>query len=100
MNTLSRREEETLKKITKARALQECDPIVRGSCASTRITNFLRWLITFWPNRVRGVRPRAHCEHSVGMQGEVSPGPELFVPVVRRLVYQAYYHILCSNQPF
>lgn len=30
MNTLSRREEETLLKTTKARALKECDPVVKG----------------------------------------------------------------------
>ena len=31
MNALSRREEETLMKATKARALKECDPIVKGA---------------------------------------------------------------------
>ena len=31
MNALSRREEETLLKTTKARALKECDPVVKGS---------------------------------------------------------------------
>jgi len=31
MNVLSRREEETLLKTTKARALKECDPIVKGT---------------------------------------------------------------------
>jgi len=30
MNALSRREEETLLKATKARALQECDDVVKG----------------------------------------------------------------------
>lgn len=30
MNALSRREEETLLKATKARALKECDPVVKG----------------------------------------------------------------------
>lgn len=30
MNALSRREEETLLKATKARALRECDPVVKG----------------------------------------------------------------------
>jgi hypothetical protein len=30
MNALSRREEESLLKATKARALRECDPIVKG----------------------------------------------------------------------
>ncbi len=30
MNALSRREEETLLKTTKARALKECDPVVKG----------------------------------------------------------------------
>ncbi|KAH8100601.1 hypothetical protein BXZ70DRAFT_893158 [Cristinia sonorae] len=38
MNTLSRREEETLLKSTKARALKECDPVVKefAECASGR----------------------------------------------------------------
>ena len=31
MNTLSRREEETLLKKTKETALKECDPIVKGA---------------------------------------------------------------------
>jgi len=31
MNALSRREEETLLKTTKARALKECDPVVKGT---------------------------------------------------------------------
>jgi len=30
MNALSRREEETLQKTTKARALRECDSVVKG----------------------------------------------------------------------
>jgi len=38
MNTLSRREEETLLKTTKARALKECDPVVKdfAECATGR----------------------------------------------------------------
>ncbi|KAF5355773.1 hypothetical protein D9756_003873 [Leucocoprinus leucothites] len=38
MNALSRREEETLLKTTKARALKECDPVVKefAECASGR----------------------------------------------------------------
>ncbi|EDR15036.1 uncharacterized protein LACBIDRAFT_300774 [Laccaria bicolor S238N-H82] len=38
MNALSRREEETLLKATKARALRECDPVVKdfAACASGR----------------------------------------------------------------
>ncbi|KAF8349953.1 hypothetical protein F5887DRAFT_407985 [Amanita rubescens] len=38
MNTLSRREEETLFKATKARALKECDAVVKefADCASGR----------------------------------------------------------------
>jgi COX assembly mitochondrial protein 1 len=31
MNALSRREEDTLAKVTKARALRECDPVVKGT---------------------------------------------------------------------
>ena len=38
MNTLSRREEETLLKQTKASALKECDPVVKGEAlSSTRL---------------------------------------------------------------
>ncbi|KAH7931123.1 hypothetical protein BV22DRAFT_30598 [Leucogyrophana mollusca] len=38
MNALSRREEDTLLKATKARALKECDPIVKefADCATGR----------------------------------------------------------------
>ncbi|KAH7883705.1 hypothetical protein F5I97DRAFT_1894941 [Phlebopus sp. FC_14] len=38
MDTLSRREEDTLLKTTKARALKECDPVVRefAECAEGR----------------------------------------------------------------
>jgi len=38
MNALSRREEETLLKTTKARALRECDPVVKefAECANGR----------------------------------------------------------------
>ncbi|EIM92658.1 uncharacterized protein STEHIDRAFT_46087 [Stereum hirsutum FP-91666 SS1] len=38
MNTLSRREEDTLMKTTKAYALKECDPIVKefAECATGR----------------------------------------------------------------
>jgi len=38
MNALSRREEETLVKTTKARALKECDPLVKefAECATGR----------------------------------------------------------------
>jgi COX assembly protein 1 len=34
MNALSRREEDTLLKTTKARALKECDPVVKGAFLS------------------------------------------------------------------
>ncbi|KAF8844037.1 hypothetical protein BDN67DRAFT_895913 [Paxillus ammoniavirescens] len=38
MNALSRREEDTLLKTTKARALKECDPVVKefAQCAQGR----------------------------------------------------------------
>ncbi|TEB39257.1 hypothetical protein FA13DRAFT_460431 [Coprinellus micaceus] len=38
MNALSRREEDTLAKVTKARALRECDPVVKAfaKCAEGR----------------------------------------------------------------
>jgi COX assembly protein 1 len=34
MNALSRREEETLLKAAKTRALKECDPVVKGAYIS------------------------------------------------------------------
>lgn len=37
MNTLSRREEDTLMKTTKAYALKECDPIVKGASKSALV---------------------------------------------------------------
>jgi len=44
MNALSRREEDTLLKTTKARALKECDPVVKdfAECATGR-TVFVAW---------------------------------------------------------
>lgn len=38
MNALSRREEETLLKTTKVRALKECDPVVKGLSARSSIS--------------------------------------------------------------
>jgi COX assembly protein 1 len=37
MNALSRREEDTLAKVTKARALRECDPVVKGVFSSSSL---------------------------------------------------------------
>lgn len=41
MNTLSRREEDTLLKTTKARALKECDPVVKGTFKVNRLISEL-----------------------------------------------------------
>ncbi len=38
MNALSRREEDTLLKATKARALKECDALVKGGLQSLRLS--------------------------------------------------------------
>lgn len=40
MNALSRREEDTLMKATKAHALKECDPVVKR----TRVVLYQLWL--------------------------------------------------------
>lgn len=41
MDALSRREEETLLKTTKARALKECDPVVKGTSTTQSAFLFL-----------------------------------------------------------
>jgi COX assembly protein 1 len=46
MSTLSRREEDTLLKTTKAHALKECDPFVKGkSSAPLRIESVLNTIL-------------------------------------------------------
>ena len=45
MSTLSRREEDTLFKATKAYALRECDELVKGTYAHCNVSHFLE--VTF-----------------------------------------------------
>ena len=56
MNALSRREEETLLKATKARALRECDPVVKGVFETP-----LSFIVTNNIQILQHVRPVAPC---------------------------------------
>lgn len=64
MNALSRREEETLLKKTKAFALKACDPIVKGEASGYasvhKLTRFL--------HRIRRLCRRAHVLCGMGVQ--------------------------------
>lgn len=62
MNALSRREEDTLLKTTKARALKECDPVVKGtySCHQLLLDRLNRI-------RIRGMRHWSYCFDGLGM---------------------------------
>lgn len=70
MNALSRREEETLMKSAKTRALKECDPIVKGAAMlvylaimdSPKLTLFL-----LYDSRVRRLCNRSDSLCSVGV---------------------------------
>jgi hypothetical protein len=78
MSTLSRREEETLLKTTKAHALKECDPLVKGAVAilmcitpdlylSCSICRLCSW---------------TYCFSGLGLQGKVPRSSGMYVPVV------------------
>lgn len=57
MNALSRREEETLLKATKARALKECDPVVKGCSVSHLRENVSKWTTPYYSQLLRTVQP-------------------------------------------
>lgn len=79
MNSLSRREEETLLKATKAHALQECDIFVRGKhiCLALNLeinllSSFLRIRrLRFWSNRFRSLEMQRPTTESPRLHGSI-----------------------------
>lgn len=76
MNALSRREEETLLKTTKARALKECDPVVKGT--STTESDFFFLTLP----RICTVCPRADALGCLGLQRQVQVVARVHASVV------------------
>lgn len=79
MNTLSRREEDTLLKQTKTSALKECDPVVKGKALTSHVFSTVSDSLYF---RICAVRRRAHFFCSMGVQAEVQGGSRLHASVV------------------
>ena len=77
MSTLSRREEETLFKATKANALKECDQLVKGMFT---VICLIRWR---HPScSIRRVCLWTHRFGRMGVQGKVPGCSRLYLPVV------------------
>ena len=77
MSTLSRREEETLFKTTKAHALKECDPLVKGMSSLTCLSRQRHLLCS-----VCRVCCWTYSFGCLGLQGEVQCRSGLHLPVV------------------
>ncbi len=84
MSTLSRREEETLFKTTKAHALKECDPLVKGMFSVTRLIRRRHH-----PCSIRRVCRWTYSFCCLGLQGEVQSRSRLCLPVVS-VIYFSY----------
>jgi hypothetical protein len=76
MNALSRREEETLLKTAKTRALKECDPLVRGMVDPTLEIS------SYFISRVCGMCGRADRDRRMGMQGQAQGHARLHGAIV------------------
>jgi len=85
MNALSRREEETLLKTTKARALTECDPIVKGMSALFWLRILTKVLMCPTSVRIRRLRNRTHIVCRVGLQGQVQGFAGMYATIVSLL---------------
>ena len=77
MSTLSRREEETLFKTTKAHALKECDPLVKGMFSVTCLNRRRHPLCS-----IRRVCCWTYSFGCLGLQGEVQCCSGLRLPIV------------------
>lgn len=80
MNALSRREEDTLLKTTKARALAECDSIVKGSAMDSCMIKDTN--IGFVSLRIRQLCNRTHSLYCVGLQGQVQGITGVYASIV------------------
>jgi COX assembly mitochondrial protein 1 len=83
MNALSRREEETLLKAAKTRALKECDPVVKGM-----IVVFIQARACIMSvYRVRNMCRGSDRLRFMGLQGQAQDYAELYGSVVSRAEY-------------
>lgn len=86
MNALSRREEDTLLKTTKARALSECDPVVKGPHAfylrSGEDTDCLR---------ICRLRDGSHFVCCVGLQRQVQGFAGMYATVVSLFYFTFHF---------
>ncbi len=94
MNALSRREEETLLKTTKAYALKQCDPVLRGSDA---------WLSCYQIHlipisRICGLCFRKNRLRRLGLQGSTESCPRLHDSIVGVMVTTWYDGSWACNQ--
>jgi hypothetical protein len=95
MSTLSRREEETLFKTTKAHALKECDPLVKGMFSVTCLSRQRHPLCS-----IRRLCCWTYSFRCLGLQGEVQCRSELRLPVVSVIFFiHSSYSYVSSTRP-
>ena len=117
MNTLSRREEETLVKTAKAKAMRECDPIVKRasffsclpqvcgsllSCVSLHLAEIFCFFLKsrnaehlHWHDpvlRIRGLRAWPDALGCMGVQGQVQGRTGLYAIIVSTL-----HQLVCKD---
>jgi hypothetical protein len=94
MSTLSRREEDTLLKTTKAHALKECDQLVKGALTVMCIIPEL-----YLSHSICRLCSRTYRFSCLGLQGKVPGSSGMYVPVVSpsfRLYLSLYYVDSCT----
>ena len=84
MSTLSRREEETLLKTTKAHALKECDTLVKGALTEMSLSSEL-----YLSCSICRLCSRTYRFSCLGLQGKVPGHSGMYVPVVS-LLFHSY----------
>jgi len=82
MNSLSRREEDTLLKATKARAMSECDDLLKREFPRcSHVVHPFDVFVAF--TRIRCLCVGSHCLCSVGLQRQPETGTKLHGSIVR-----------------
>lgn len=82
MNSLSRREEDTLLKATKAYALKQCDDVLKGAFFLAAGPQFTK----LEDNRICGVCDRKDNIRSLGVSESISSRPGLYDQIVRLFI--------------
>jgi hypothetical protein len=85
MNSLSRREEETLLKTTKSYAFRECDDVVKG-----RFHGIMILLTDSCPNSFCGLRVWSDYFCCLGMSRKVTRSPRMYDSVVRTYCFSLW----------